>query len=129
MGTSERVGLSGDLVRGRNRFRAWRERRTGDGRIPRRLWALAVRLAKRHGISRTAIALRLDYYSLKKQVEAAASQPSSSPAAFVELPAPVIGKQCVFELDTGVGTSRRVQLVGYDAAEVATLARSFWSAE
>jgi hypothetical protein len=93
------------------------------------LWALAVRLAKTHGLSRTAIALRLDYYSLKKQVEATARQPPSSEAAFVELPAPVVvGKQCLFELDNGAGATRRVQLIGYDLAEVERLARSFWSA-
>jgi len=93
------------------------------------LWALAVRLAKIHGLSRTAIALRLDYYSLKKQVEAAGIPPSSNNAAFVELPAPVISKQCLFELDNRAGTMRRLQLIGYDTADVERLARGFWSAE
>jgi hypothetical protein len=128
MGTSARGELPADLARGRGRLEAWREGRSG-GRIPQRLWALAVRLAKTHGLSRTAMALRLDYYSLKKQVEAAGSQPSSSNAAFVELPAPVIAKQCLFELDNRAGTTRRLQLIGYDTADVERLARSFWSAE
>jgi hypothetical protein len=72
-------------------------------------------------------ALKLDYYSLKKQVEAATDPPPSSRPAFVELPAPVmIGKQGLFELDNGSGDRMRVQLVGYDAAEIEVLARSFW---
>ena len=127
MGTSTRGELPADLARGRGRLEAWREGRSG-GRIPQRLWALAVRLAKTHGLSRTAIALRLDYYSLKKQVEAAGSQPPSN-TAFVELPAPMVGKQCLFELDNRAGTTRRLQLIGYDTADVERLARSFWSAE
>jgi hypothetical protein len=86
-------------------------------------------LVQTHGLSRTATALGLDYYSLKKQVEAAAGQPLGNGPAFVELPSPVVvGKQCVFELDNGAGGTRRVQLIGYDAAEIATLGRSFWSA-
>jgi hypothetical protein len=130
MGTRNHGELSGELIRGRSRLEAWRARRQGSGRIPRPLWALAVRLAKTHGLSRTALALRLDYYSLKKHLEAAAGQRSSSRPAFVELSAPVVvGKQCLFELNHGTGTSRRVQLLGYELADVERLARSFWSGE
>jgi hypothetical protein len=102
----------------------------GNGRIPERLWALAVRLAKTHGVSRTATALGLDYYSLKKRVEAAAGQAPSSGPAFVELPVPVmVGKQCLLELDHGAGVTMRVQLVGYDTTAVATLACALWNAD
>ena len=40
----------------------------------------------------------------------------------------MVAKQCQFELDNGSGATMRVQLVGYDAADVEALARSFWSA-
>jgi hypothetical protein len=123
----ERGVLPVDLARARNRFRAWRGRRRGLSLIPQPLWKLAVRLVKTHGVSRTATVLGLDYYSLKKRAEAAIDQPPSNGPAFVELPSP-IGKQCLFELDHGAGSTRRVQLVGYDAAEIETLARCFWSA-
>jgi hypothetical protein len=93
------------------------------------LWALAVRLARRHGLSRTAAALGLAYSSLKKRADAAPSTsplPSHSPA-FVELQAPVlVSKHCVFELESGAEATRRVQLVGYDLAEIEALARTFW---
>src|SRR5262245_25568095 len=83
-----------------------------------------------HGISRTATALGLDYYSLKKRVETAGQQPPSPGPAFVELPAPlVVGKQALFELDNGAGASMRVQLLGYEAADVEALARRFWDTE
>jgi len=122
--------LPTDLMQARSRFDVWRQRRQGRDRIPQRLWALAVRLVRRHGLSRTATALRVDYYSLKKQVEMAAAAVQPSEPAFVELPPPVgIGKQCLFELSNGTGANRRVQLIGYDAAEVAALARYFWDAD
>jgi hypothetical protein len=83
-----------------------------------------------YGISRTATALGLDYYSLKKQAQAAAQQPPSRSPAFVELPPPVVvGKQALFELDSGAGATMRVQLLGYDSADVQALDRQFWGAE
>jgi hypothetical protein len=122
--------LPKDLVRARSRFQAWRRLRKGGSRIPPSLWRLAIGLASDHGISRTAAALKLDYYSLKKQVEAAADEPQSSGPAFVELPAPLMGgKQCLIELENGSGATKRVQLVGYEAADVEAIARSFWNAE
>jgi hypothetical protein len=130
VGTRQRGELPNDLAQGRRRFQAWRERRQGGRRIPQPLWALGVRLASQHGISRTATALGLDYYSLKKRAEAAAQQPPSRGPAFVELPPPVVvGKQALFELDNGAGATMRVQLLGYDAADVEALARRFWDAE
>ena len=122
--------LPKDLARVRSRFQAWRRVRKGTGRIPPSLWRMAVRLASIHGVSRAATALKLDYYSLKKRVAAAADQTQSTSPGFVELPAPVmVGKQGLFELDNGAGATMRVQLVGYDAAEIEVLARSFWNAE
>ena len=123
--------LPGDLLRGRNRFQAWRQHRRTRGRIPDTLWALAVRLVKRHGLNPTARALGVDYYSLKKRAEAAAASESPAPdPTFVELPAPaVVGKQCLFELNSAAGSTLRVQLLGYDTADVEALARAAWSAE
>ena len=133
MDARERGSLPSDLARGRNRFQAWREQRKGRGRIPHALWALAVQLAKGHGVSRTAAVLGLDYDRLKKRAEVVTSESQitreapSSPPAFVELPAPVlVGKQCLVELDNGAGATMRVHLVGYDAADLEALARSFW---
>jgi hypothetical protein len=130
VGTRQRGEVPKDLAQARSRFEAWREGRPGGRRIPQPLWNLAVQLASQHGVSRTATALGLDYYSLKKQAEAAAQQPPPCSPAFVELPAPVVvGKQALFELDNGAGATMRVQLLGYDAADVEALARRFWGAE
>ena len=129
MGTSQRRQLPPDLERGRRRFQAWRGQRKAGGRIPQSHWAMAVRLAKAYGVSRTAAALGLDYYSVQKRAEAAATPPRSDGPAFVELTSPVmVAKQCRFELDNGSGATMRVELVGYDAADVEALSRSFWNA-
>ena len=90
---------------------------------------MATRLANAHGVSRTAAALGLDYYRLKQRAEAAPGEPRSSGPAFVELAPPVmVAKKCRLELDNGSGATMRVQLVGYDAAEVEALARCLWNA-
>jgi hypothetical protein len=129
MGTSEHERLPTDLERGRSRFQAWRGRRKAGDRIPPALWAMAARLAHAHGVSRTAAVLGLDYYRLKEQTEAAAGEPQSTGPTFVELTPPVmVAKRCGLEIDNGSGATMRVQLVGYDAADVEALSRSFWDA-
>jgi len=129
MGTSHHRQLPLDLVRAQRRFQAWRGQRKAGCRIPQPLWAMAIRLAKTHGISRTSTALSVDYYSLKKRAEVAITPARSSGPAFVELNPPImLAKECRLELDNGCGATMRVQLVGYDAADVEALARGFWSA-
>jgi hypothetical protein len=129
MGARERGQLPLDLARARSRFQAWRGRRKRGTRIPRTFWTVAVRLAKTHGVCRTATVLGLDYYSLKKQTESPATPRQSDGPAFVEFTAPAtIAKQCQVELNNGAGATMRVQLIGYDAADIEALARGFWSA-
>ena len=60
---------------------------------------------------------------------AVAAQARSSAPAFVEWPSPVMAaKQCQVELENGSGATMRVQLLGYDAADIEALARGFWNA-
>jgi hypothetical protein len=129
MNAIERGQLPPDLERGLGRFQTWRGRRKAGSRIPEALWEMAVRLAQAHGICRTASALGLDYYSVRKRVDAADAQPQSRGTEFVELTSPIrVGKECRLELDNGAGATMRVRLVGYDAADVEALSRSFWDA-
>ncbi|HSR37011.1 MAG TPA: hypothetical protein VLL73_07485, partial [Desulfurivibrionaceae bacterium] len=61
--------------------------------------------------------------------EAAATPTQSGGPAFLELTPPVlVAKQCRLELDNGSGATMRVQLVGYDAADLEALSRSFSNA-
>jgi hypothetical protein len=128
LGGHELEPLPPDLMQGRGEFLAWRGRARGRGRIPLALWAIAVRLAKVHGVGRTAKALGLDLDRLKARTEAPDMRSRSSRPVFVELPSPFAGKSGVLEFDNGAGVTLRVQLVGYDAADLEALSRGFWNA-
>jgi hypothetical protein len=130
MGGRKRDEIPPVLARAQSRFRDWRRKRTIGARIPESLWTLAVKLAVAHGVCRTASALDLDYYSLKKRLEAADGLQAATEPAFVELSAPLaVGKHCTFELGDGAGSTLRIQLVGYSVADVAVLSGRLWNAE
>src|SRR5580700_10183810 len=90
--------LPTDLLRAQRRLLTWRSRQTARRPIPPSLWALAVRLVERYGLSRTARALKVDYSSLKKRAEQSPAPVAPGQAAFVELAPPVAYKQCHCEI-------------------------------
>jgi len=118
------------LARGRDRFEAWRGVRKVKARIPDQLWTVAVKLAVAHGLNRTATALKLDYYSLKKRVEARNAAATSATPAFIEFSPPsVTTAECVVEFEDGAGARMRIHLRGCDVPDLVALGRSFWSGE
>jgi hypothetical protein len=131
MAGRRRGEIPASLARGRERFEAWRRDRTPGARIPDRLWALAVKLADAHGLSRTASALKLDYYSLKKRLEASNSDSISMPPTFVEVspPSSAASGECVIEFEDGSGASLRVHLRGCETPDLAALVRCFRGGE
>jgi len=137
MSTKRTGDLPARLAGLRRRFERWRQTRKVRARIPQPLWASAVKLAGRYGIHRTAKALRLDYYALKKRVERApAAIASKAPVAtaeakFLELPAAAWGGsgECTLELEDAGGSKLRVHLKGFEAPDLAALSRSFWQGE
>ena len=128
MGGRKRCEVPASLARGRERFESWRRARKIGTRIPERLWTLAVKLANAHGLNRAAAELRLDYYALKKRVEAAKARSRSATSAFVELPPPppAIAGECVIEFEDAAGACLRVHLKGCDAPDLVALGRGFW---
>jgi hypothetical protein len=92
-----------------------------------------VKLAGRYGVSRTARALGLGYYSLKDRVEketdaSAAGSPTRSEAAFLELavsPHRGVG-ECLLEWEDAGGGKMRVHLKGVEVPDLVALSRSFW---
>ena len=134
MRTGATQDLPAWLERVRRRFDGWRQTRDGSSRIPEAFWALAVKAVSRYGLNPTARVLRLDYYSLKRRVEAATScgRPDRREGAtFVELSAPVLGgsAECCLELEHPGGARMRVHLKGASAPDLVALSRSFWGVE
>lgn len=133
MDASKHGEISQDLARAAARFSAWRRATQLGARIPPALWGLAVELAQQHGVSRTAAALKLDYYSLKKRLAASGSGRQSSPPsalrpAFVELPAGPFAAtgECLIELENAAGAKMRIHLKGSAMPDLAALGRDFW---
>jgi hypothetical protein len=121
------VEIPGELLRLERRFFSWREIRVKGERIPPRYWAAAGKLASKHGVCQTAKVLKLDYYSLKKQMEQQSAEPSPVPA-FIELPSPPVAQpsECVIEFENKSGDRMRVHLKDSTAPDLITLGRSFW---
>lgn len=120
--------LPADLAHARTRLEVWRKSRRAGQRIPKALWSTAAKLAKKHGVARTATVLNLDYYGLKRRV-AETDRPASE-LTFVEVaPSSPSPRECVIEVEDGFGASMRVFLKGYDSSEVLALGHRLWNAE
>jgi len=127
MGDSAHSDFPAALCRAQRKIEHWRERRRPRARIPEELWRQAAELACAYGINRTARALRLDYYSLKKRLPAAAGS-SQRAAEFVEiLPGgmPAGRSECLIEIEDPGGAKMRIRLQGGDLPDVVALTRAF----
>lgn len=117
------------------RFKRWRSTRRRGTPIPQALWASAVGLARAQGLNRTARALRLDYYDLKKRLQCAGGRACARRAqaqqTFVEwlTPAAIGSCECRVELENARGAKMRIELKGGDmAGSLASLSGTFWNA-
>ena len=139
--------LPAGLERLRRRFEGWRETCEAHAHIPDSLWLSAAVAAGRYGLSKTANALQVNYYALKKRLAAkaaadrrankkrmgrrtaASNRPEREDTAeFVELPSfasPDSG-DCLLEWEDGDGAKMRVRLRGLGMPDLAALGRSFW---
>lgn len=132
---SERQEIGLDLSRAAAQFARWRAGRERGARIPAALWELALELAGEHGLSRTATALKLDYYALKKRLDRqsalaiGANEPARQPA-FVELAPSIIASpgQCLIEFRNTAGATFRVYLPAGQVPDLVALAQSFGDA-
>ncbi len=126
----------GELARAAARFAQWRQWRVVGERIPKPLWSLAVALAAKYGVSRTATELAVDYYSLKKRYEEEPSSParhggdSASSASFIELAPSALtpSSECVIEFEKASGAKLRAHFKGPCLPDLAALSRGFWEA-
>ena len=125
--------LPADVENTRRRLEQWRQRHQAPTPLPESLWAEAVKLAGKYGVSRTARALGVGYYSLRDRVEretvaSAAGRPTRSEATFLELAVspPSGAGECLLEWEDAGGGKMRVHLKGVEVPDLVALSRSFW---
>jgi len=111
----------------RKRLDSWRKSRRPGSRIPRRLWDSAVQVAGQCGLHKTAKALHLDYYHLKKRLDLARVGRGPVPS-FIELSPAVSGfnPECVIELESRNGAKMRIHIKGMGIPDLNALSSTFW---
>lgn len=127
------------LLSGANAFMEWRQSRHRGARIPDNLWAMAVSLAKGHGISKTSQVLRVGYYALKKRRDKSltVSKPLKSGVGkrpqFVEISGSSFSSastcSIVLEKEMGSKNQQRMKLEIDNASisDLAALVQQIWS--
>lgn len=119
--------INSQLERLQRHLEVWRKSHKPRSRLPGRFWNSAVQLARQYGLNKTAKALRLDYYDLKKRVSAGAVALETAPS-FVEL-VPATSSpfpECLIELEARSGTKMRIHLKGTTLPDLTTLGSMFW---
>jgi hypothetical protein len=113
----------------------WRSTRPRSTRIPEELWSQATELAERNGLAKVAVALKLDYKSLKRRLTAkhnaddARSAPVSSSFVELNLGLPLAPAVCVLVLTDRAGRALRIELPQATGSEVAEVARRLWQVQ
>jgi len=113
------------LEEAKARFEAWRQNRKGKESIPDELWATAVEVARKEGVSRTSTELRVEWNHLKRRMAAASEvSPKPAPPAFLELvaPRPQSLPECIIELEGRRG-KLRIQVKNASASYLAAVSR------
>ena len=134
MSTRQPAKIPIALSTARRQFDRWRSRqRNKRARLPQELWQKAVALACRHGLNKTASALGLKYYSLKKHLDEAGvgeGVPAKTTPDFIELLPGVMMPgcvECMIEWVDGSGATVRMYIKGAGLSELASLAGVFRS--
>lgn len=132
MATGKARVVPAGLERLRQRFEEHRGAQKGRSRIPKTLWAAAVRMAAVHGVNRTAQTLRLDYYALKKRLErqsaAGAASKAGGTTGFIEIaPLTSVGSsECLLKLEKAGKSTMRIRLKSIAMPDLVGICRSFW---
>ena len=119
--------LPAEMQKVQSQFAQWRSLHPRRSRLSEQLWSSAVTLAKQHGLSKTASTLGLDYYCLKKRMPVSRSNPTTVPAAFVELISLPARTDCIVELESARGEKMRIDWKGSAPPDLIGLSRVLWS--
>jgi hypothetical protein len=129
MNTKQPANVPKALSETRCQLDHWRSQRPSKrARLPKEFWQKAVTLAKEHGLNKTARALNIKYYSLKKHLDEAVADEGGSAKTqpdFIELlPGTVTpgGVECTIEWADRRGATVRMHIRGAGPSELSALA-------
>lgn len=114
-----------DLAPAQRALEAWRKTRQHRQPIPETLWRQMAGLARTHGVSSVAQALRLNYSALKRRV--CERRPGSD---FVEVrcaPADGRAQGCTVELEDRQGRKVLLRWASVPGPELLGVVRAFWN--
>jgi len=120
-----------DVTKVLDRFDDWRRTKRKRERIPRRLWAAAVKLCPDHGVNRVSKWLGLNHSALRDWVDPPVSRRprrQKREPTFVEVALPTASSttECLVELENPRGVKMKIHLKAAGAAELAALGQLFW---
>jgi hypothetical protein len=134
MSTKQPANIPIALSEARRQLDYWRSQQPNKRtRLPKELWRQAVALAREHGLNKTARALNVKYYSLKKHLDEAGVDEGRSAKPqpdFIELlPDAMIpnGVECMIEWIDDCGATVRMHIRGAGLPELTALAGVFRS--
>ena len=128
MSTRQQAPLAPALSRVHRQFDLWRSRHRKYTRLPEELWRQAAAVAREHGLNKTARALGLKYYSLKKHLDEMTAEqvvPTKAEPDFIELMPGVMTPgsiECTIEWADGGGSTVRMHIKGAGPSELVSLA-------
>jgi len=132
MSTKQPPSIPIALSTARHQLDHWRSQQPNKRtRLPKEFWQQAVALAKEHGLNKTARALGLKYYSLKKHLDETGTDAlvAAKPTAdFIELlPGTMTpgGIDCMIEWVNGSDVTVRMHIKGASVSELTALAGVF----
>jgi hypothetical protein len=128
MNTRQQAALPLALSKVRGQFDQWRSRHRKHTRLPEELWRQAAAVAREHGLNKTARALGLDYYSLKKRLDETTAEQAIRAKAepeFIELVPGMMPSgtvECTIEWVDGGSSTVRMHIKGAGLSELVSLA-------
>ena len=131
MSTKQPANLPVALSAASQRFDQWRSQHCKGARLPKELWREAAALAREHGLNKTARALGLNYYSLKKHLEEMTTEeliPAKAEPDFIELLGGAMtpgSMECTIEWADGGSSTVRMHIKGAGLSDLASLAGVF----
>ncbi len=92
------VPIGEEFLELRNRLAEWRKDHSRRTPLPDDVWKVAVELARRHGLYRTARSLPIDYVSLRKRLKGTVPENTVARPEFVEVLMPPVQPAACIEV-------------------------------